>query len=298
MEFFPKALVARRIRRAHGPRTGRHRRATATASMPPKRRRPALHRLCRRSPRSRFAAAFTPAIEIGWRLARDVMGKRLRHAKPPAPWSPTRSDRSASRRWSSFTAEWNPPLAPGHGEDRHDRDDPAATSCIRRCRRDHKLAPHVLYRITRGSARPERGGAGPAATCGRYRLTATKRRSPSLLARRRSADFRPVVLELVDALRHVVGRRHALLRDLDDHVAGLDPLLGRGAAVGDVGHHDAGDLVLDAELGAERPATGRRASGRAGRLTTGGGGRRRRLVRAAAGRAPRRPSRPPRAGRA
>ena len=70
-------------------------------------------------------------------------------------------------------------------------------------------------------------------------LTATKRRSPSLLARRRSADLRPSFLSASMRFCDVVGRRHRLLRDLDDDVAGLQPLLGGGAAVGDLGHHDA-----------------------------------------------------------
>ena len=46
--------------------------------------------------RPRFEAPFMPAVEIGWRLARDRLGARASPARPRAPRRRSRSTRAAS----------------------------------------------------------------------------------------------------------------------------------------------------------------------------------------------------------
>src|SRR5689334_23354835 len=61
-----------------------------------------------------------------------------------------------------------------------------------------------------------------------------------------------ILLQLIDALVHVLGVLYRLLGDFDDDVARLDAFLRRGTAVADGGDDDAVDTVLDAVLTANR----------------------------------------------
>ena len=94
-----------------------------------------------------FDAHFTPAVEIGWRLARESWGQG--YASEAAP-------RVADHAFTtlgldalvSFTAEWNRPsrrvmekIGMTH--------DPADDFMHPRLPADHKLARHVLYRLSR-----------------------------------------------------------------------------------------------------------------------------------------------------
>jgi RimJ/RimL family protein N-acetyltransferase len=94
-----------------------------------------------------FAAHFTPAIEIGWRLARDTWGKgyatEAARAVADHAFGPLGLDALVS-----FTAEWNRPsrrvmekLGMTH--------DPAEDFRHPRLPADHKLSRHVLYRLSR-----------------------------------------------------------------------------------------------------------------------------------------------------
>jgi RimJ/RimL family protein N-acetyltransferase len=106
-----------------------------------------------------FAAAFAPAVEIGWRLSRECWGSGYASegARAVIDDAFTRLD---LRSLVSFTAEWNARsrrvmekigmVHDAEGDFLHPAIPP-----------DHKLAPHVLYRIDRGmweSARPHGPG--------------------------------------------------------------------------------------------------------------------------------------------
>jgi RimJ/RimL family protein N-acetyltransferase len=94
-----------------------------------------------------FQAAFTPAVEIGWRLAREAWGQGFASEAAAAS-----RDHAfgvlALPELVSFTAEWNQPsrrvmerigmTRDPDGDFMHPKVPPA-----------HKLAAHVLYRITR-----------------------------------------------------------------------------------------------------------------------------------------------------
>jgi RimJ/RimL family protein N-acetyltransferase len=94
-----------------------------------------------------FAAAFAPATEIGWRLARESWGQGYASEAAAAVRDYAFTDLGLAE-LVSFTAEWNQPsrrVMERIGMTRDESGDfmhpklPAA----------HKLAPHVLYRITR-----------------------------------------------------------------------------------------------------------------------------------------------------
>ncbi|PTT98498.1 GNAT family N-acetyltransferase, partial [Pseudomonas sp. HMWF031] len=94
-----------------------------------------------------FDAPFTPAIEIGWRLAREHWG--LGYASEAA-WTALRCgfDRLALNEVVSFTADSNLPsqkVMQAIGM----QHDPADDFEHPRLAVDHPLRHHVLYRITR-----------------------------------------------------------------------------------------------------------------------------------------------------
>ena len=98
--------------------------------------------------RSSFDAPFTPAIEIGWRLARTAWGEG--YASEAARAVVDHAFRPLGlRRPGLLHGGMEPALAARHGEDRHDPRPGGRLPASRRCRADHKLAPHVLYRIDR-----------------------------------------------------------------------------------------------------------------------------------------------------
>jgi RimJ/RimL family protein N-acetyltransferase len=94
-----------------------------------------------------FAAAFAPAVEIGWRLSRDSWGSGYA-SEGAAAVVDDAFTRLGLQSLVSFTAEWNArsrrvmeKIGMAHdaeGDFLH----PAIAP-------DHKLAPHVLYRIDR-----------------------------------------------------------------------------------------------------------------------------------------------------
>ncbi len=94
-----------------------------------------------------FEAPFTPAVEIGWRLAKEHWG--LGYASEAA-WTALRCgfDRLALKEIVAFTAQSNLPSekvmqAIGmHHDPAHDFDHPKLAV-------DHPLRRHLLYRITR-----------------------------------------------------------------------------------------------------------------------------------------------------
>jgi RimJ/RimL family protein N-acetyltransferase len=94
-----------------------------------------------------FSAAFTPATEIGWRLKREAWGQGLANEGAAAVRDHAFTQLGLPE-LVSFTAEWNQPSrrvmerigmtrVPG-GDFLHPRISP-----------EHKLAKHVLYRMTR-----------------------------------------------------------------------------------------------------------------------------------------------------
>ncbi len=94
-----------------------------------------------------FEAHFTPAVEIGWRLAREVWGQGYAtegaRAVAGHAFGPLGLDALVS-----FTAEWNRPsrrvmekIGMTH--------DPAEDFFHPRLPADHKLSRHVLYRLSR-----------------------------------------------------------------------------------------------------------------------------------------------------
>lgn len=94
-----------------------------------------------------FAAAFAPAVEIGWRLSRDTWGSGYATEGAQAVIDDAFT-RLGLPSLVSFTAEWNTRsrrvmekagmIRDAEGDFVHPRLPP-----------DHKLAPHVLYRIDR-----------------------------------------------------------------------------------------------------------------------------------------------------
>ena len=148
-----------------------------------------------------FEAPFTPAIEIGWRLARTRLGQRLRHRRR------SRRPRACLRQLGFDDARLvhgrvEHALAAGHGEDRHDprpgRRLPASGAAA---------GPQAGAATCSTGSNDQRSASciGHITGSALLRLdhrtlslifTATKRRSPSLLARRRSADLRPSFFRL------------------------------------------------------------------------------------------------------
>jgi RimJ/RimL family protein N-acetyltransferase len=101
-----------------------------------------------------FVAPFTPAIEIGWRLARDAWGEGYATEAAAA----VLHEAFARHRLGevvSFTAEWNR-RSRRVMEKIGMRHDPAGDFLHPRIAAGHKLARHVLYRI--GAP----GGTAPA----------------------------------------------------------------------------------------------------------------------------------------
>ena len=122
-----------------------------------------------------------------------------------------------------------PALAAGDGEDRHDpRPGRAISTASRAAGRitSSRRTSSIGSRHVRDGALPAQ--RWPVAEAGRSHRT--KRRSPSLFARTRSADLRPSFFRLSMRLCTSAGARHRFLRDLDDDLAGLEPLLGGGVA--------------------------------------------------------------------
>jgi RimJ/RimL family protein N-acetyltransferase len=107
-----------------------------------------------------FEAHFTPATEIGWRLARTAWGQGFASEAAAA----VRDHAFADLRLNaliSFTAEWNRPsrrvmerIGMTH--------DPADDFIHPNLPAGHKLAPHVLYRISRKQWVARRGKTQPS----------------------------------------------------------------------------------------------------------------------------------------
>ncbi len=109
--------------------------------------------------RPTFEAHFTPAIEIGWRLARDAWGQgyatEAARAVADHAFGPLGLDVLVS-----FTAEWNRPsrrvmekLGMTH--------DPAEDFLHPRLPVDHKLSRHVLYRLSSRDWQASKQKGGP-----------------------------------------------------------------------------------------------------------------------------------------
>lgn len=103
--------------------------------------------------RPTFAAHFTPAVEIGWRLARESWGQGYAtegaRAVVAHAFGPLGLDALVS-----FTAEWNRPsrrvmekIGMTH--------DPAEDFSHPRLPAGHKLSRHVLYRLSRADWRTD-----------------------------------------------------------------------------------------------------------------------------------------------
>ena len=101
-----------------------------------------------------FEAHFTPAVEIGWRLARESWGQgyATEGARAVVDHAFSVLDLDAL---VSFTAEWNRPsrrvmekIGMTH--------DPADDFLHPRLPPDHKLSRHVLYRLSRADWQAER----------------------------------------------------------------------------------------------------------------------------------------------
>ena len=109
--------------------------------------------------RPSFAAHFTPAIEIGWRLAREAWGEgyatEAARAVAAHAFGPLGLDALVS-----FTAEWNRPSRRVMEKLGMTRD--AAEDFLHpKLPAGHKLSRHVLYRLSRADwlAADSRGGA-------------------------------------------------------------------------------------------------------------------------------------------
>ncbi len=94
-----------------------------------------------------FEAPFMPAIEIGWRLARRAWGQGFASEAAAAVRDRAFSDLGLQA-LVSFTAEWNVPsrrvmerIGMTH--------DPADDFVHPKIAPGHKLAPHVLYRLSK-----------------------------------------------------------------------------------------------------------------------------------------------------
>jgi ribosomal-protein-alanine N-acetyltransferase len=97
--------------------------------------------------RPTFAAHFTPAIEIGWRLEREAWGEGYATEAARAVVDHAFRDLGIDA-LVSFTADWNRPsrrVMEKLGMTR----DPAEDFLHPRLPADHKLARHVLYRLKR-----------------------------------------------------------------------------------------------------------------------------------------------------
>ena len=66
-----------------------------------------------------FVAAFTPCVEIGWRLASDSVGEGARDRRRPRGAFATALNSSRCREIVSFTVPANIAFAPGDGETGH-----------------------------------------------------------------------------------------------------------------------------------------------------------------------------------
>ncbi len=108
--------------------------------------------------RPTFEAHFTPAVEIGWRLARESWGQGYATEGARAV-----ADRAFGAlglaALVSFTAEWNRPSRRVMEKIGMTRD-PADDFLHPRLPADHKLARHVLYRLSRADwlAAKQKGG--------------------------------------------------------------------------------------------------------------------------------------------
>jgi RimJ/RimL family protein N-acetyltransferase len=92
-----------------------------------------------------FEAAFTPATEVGWRLARTAWGSGYATEGARAVVADA-FDRLKLRELVAFTAEWNT-RSRRVMEKIGMRQDPDGNFLHPALPPDHKLAPHVLYRI-------------------------------------------------------------------------------------------------------------------------------------------------------
>ena len=132
----------------------------------------------------------------------------------------------------------------------------AAAARPHRPRRSHRAALRAGLSAGRVRRRTERAMADsqdeagddcrrpldrPHRSCRYCRLSATKRSSPSALGDQQQRRLAAVLLELVDLRLEVVGVGDRLLRDLDDHVAGGEPLVGGRRVRIDAGDDDALD---------------------------------------------------------
>ena len=93
-----------------------------------------------------FDAAFTPAVEVGWRLAAERLGAGLRHRGGPGCGGSTGSTRLGLDEIVSFTAllnerSWRVMERLGM------RHDPADDFDHPKLRAGHRLERHVLYRM-------------------------------------------------------------------------------------------------------------------------------------------------------
>ena len=104
-----------------------------------------------------FEAPFTPATEIGWRLARTAWGSGYATEGARAVLSDSFA-RLKFRELVSFTAEWNM-RSRGVMEKIGMRHDPDGSFLHPLLPPEHKLARHVLYRV---DASPPRASAGLA----------------------------------------------------------------------------------------------------------------------------------------
>ncbi len=94
-----------------------------------------------------FEAHFTPAIEIGWRLAREAWGQGYATEGARAVVDHAFGALGLDA-LVSFTAEWNRPSRRVMEKIGMTRD-PAEDFMHPRLPADHRLAHHVLYRLTR-----------------------------------------------------------------------------------------------------------------------------------------------------
>jgi RimJ/RimL family protein N-acetyltransferase len=109
--------------------------------------------------RPSFEAHFTPAVEIGWRLARETWGQGYAtegaRAVVAHAFGPLGLDALVS-----FTAEWNRPSRRVMEKIGMTRD-PAEDFLHPRVPPDHKLSRHVLYRLSRTDWQATHAKGGP-----------------------------------------------------------------------------------------------------------------------------------------
>jgi RimJ/RimL family protein N-acetyltransferase len=99
--------------------------------------------------RPAFDAHFTPAVEIGWRLAREAWGQGYASEAARAVIDHAFGVLGIDA-LVSFTAEWNRP-SQRVMEKIGMRRDPAEDFAHPKLAADHKLSRHVLYRIDRAA---------------------------------------------------------------------------------------------------------------------------------------------------